>query len=357
MKLYKNNPYLFIKHKIVFRKKLAQFILLNGIIFINLPPLTNIFQTEKNIPIINQHSYTIEDNYNYNSFISHIEINHDNSKINQETTIKNEVENIIKTNEVVIIENENNEKKEKIIQITEEEKYIKKYSQIYGLNYDVVLNKAKELTDNFSSPDYLETYNINGSQILWKERKYDSKELGLLIFTRTMYYRPENFNLTKEETRNIEDTYVQQLEYKDMVKYYCKLFGQVEPELCMAIICSESGPDLSTKAFNEKNNPAGLMESDGNTLATFRNKEAGLIELISLLNYKYMLDKELYKLDPIDAIKKIRESYAPDNVKNDPNCLNKNWIKNVTYYYNLFKENNYFSNKRSMGKSKANLNK
>jgi len=177
MKLYKNSPYLFIKHKIVFRKKLAQFILLNGIIFINLPPLTNIFQTEKNIPIINQHSYTIEDNYNYNSFISYIEINHDNTKINQENTIKNEVENIIKTNEVVIIENENNEKKEKIIQITEEEKYIKKYSQIYGLNYDVVLNKAKELTDNFSSPDYLETYNINGSQILWKERKYDSKEL------------------------------------------------------------------------------------------------------------------------------------------------------------------------------------
>lgn len=34
-----------------------------------------------------------------------------------------------------------------------------------------------------------------------------------------------------------------------------------------------------------------------------------------------------------DFISYLGSSYAPIGAKNDPNNLNKNWVKNVTYFY------------------------
>lgn len=216
---------------------------------------------------------------------------------------------------------------------------LQKYTDIYGLKFDIVFEKAKELTNNFSCDDFKNNNNITGTKILKTERSYSSLELGVLAFVRNIYQIPSDFNLAKEDIIDIYNNYQMTDKYEAKVKYYCELFGDLEPELCMAIIYSESGKNLDTDAFLNKNNPAGLMNSSGEELSVFKNKEVGLIEAVSILNYQYMVDKKLQKKKTEEVISTIKSSYAPNGVSNDPYSLNENWTSNVSYFYKHLKNN------------------
>ena len=106
----------------------------------------------------------------------------------------------------------------------------------------------------------------------------------------------------------------------------------VEWELLKAIWKHETGNGTS-KAWNELNNPGGLMywnKSQGKmTLYKFDTKDDGIMFMAKILR-KYYLDKGLTTIEEIGA------KYCP--VATNDNGYNKYWIPKVTQYYNEYKE-------------------
>lgn len=97
---------------------------------------------------------------------------------------------------------------------------------------------------------------------------------------------------------------------------------QIDPILLMSIAIHETGYGKSP-AVVKKNNPGGLMRSDGKGLMTFATLEEGIKYMAGNLN-------RLYISQGLVTIEQIGNKYAPVGAKNDPNNLNAHWIPTVT---------------------------
>src|SRR5690625_3802477 len=92
----------------------------------------------------------------------------------------------------------------------------------------------------------------------------------------------------------------------------------LDPVLFGAITLHETGYGKSV-ALRTKNNPGGLMESDGKTLQTFNSIRDGL-EAMSVTLYNRII------VDGLVTIEDLGNVYAPIGVDNDPDNLNEHWV-------------------------------
>ena len=147
---------------------------------------------------------------------------------------------------------------------------IKKYCDVYQVDYNIVYNLLVRLTDNFTSVEFHSGRIpvINGNDI------YAKSEEELFVYAiRNIKRTPEKFNLKKEDLY-IDTDYISDTEYFRQIKYYANLFD-VDECLIAAIVQTETGFD--SDIFNSINNPAGLKTNG--RLEKFANKEEGFIEL------------------------------------------------------------------------------
>lgn len=136
---------------------------------------------------------------------------------------------------------------------------------------------------------------------------------------------------TKQQTSDYEPK--NEVIEQDMFKVASDMYN-IDYFLLKAISIHETG-HFKSKAWLEYNNAGGIMGKNG--LVRYESKEAGIMAMARLLKTQY-IDKGY------DTIEKIQKKYAPLNVKNDPNNLNRHWISGVTNIYNELKS--YWQNNK-----------
>jgi cell wall-associated NlpC family hydrolase len=94
--------------------------------------------------------------------------------------------------------------------------------------------------------------------------------------------------------------------------------------LFSAIAFAETSKGTSS-AVVEKNNPGGLMGSDG--LMTFPTLDDGIQAMGDTL-HNLIINRGLTSISGLGSV------YAPIGSSNDPNNLNANWVPNVTSFVN-----------------------
>ena len=177
--------------------------------------------------------------------------------------------------------------------MTKREKWIQKYCTIFNVNYDVVFPKLAEMTDNFSSFEYLNEYHITGIEVKEMDIYAASEEELLLCAVRACKYAPERINL---DTENLyvsgltlgefpekpgKHSYENGRQYAETIYEYATLLG-VDPGGRRTIKKCESS--FSSYQFLTNNNSSGLRY--GGDWAVFSTKEEGFIELsLQLKNY------------------------------------------------------------------------
>lgn len=213
------------------------------------------------------------------------------------------------------------------IEETYEEKIIKKYCAIYQVDYEIVYKKIADLTDNFTSVEYING-TIPGITLKKEPVNFANPETLLLAAVRCCKQTPAFLGLS---CIDIEDPYVTDENILDQISYYSELF-QVDKKMVYAILRSECsfGSD-----FTDATNNLPSIKFDGK-FAKFDNITQSIIELCTEI---YKFNKQgLYTVDEIGP------SYAPieDN--------NENWIPNVKASYSeaerVFRENGVFANSK-----------
>ncbi len=198
----------------------------------------------------------------------------------------------------------------------EEKKIIKKYCDIYQIDYNTTYELLVRLTNDFHDKN-----NITGIKF---PTNITSEEELLLLAIRKIKKDPEHFSLSKERLY-INNGYTSKDNYYEQIEYYSKILN-LDECLIAAIVQVETGFDSET--FNEYNNPANLKNKD-DTIISFANKEEGIIELcIEVINYYKIIgkNKELVNDDIITSI-----GIALDN--------NEYWAGNIIKYYRDIKDN------------------
>jgi len=152
----------------------------------------------------------------------------------------------------------------------------------------------------------------------------------VITLTIAMTYSKANEILKKEnqELKNQKPKieYIVIKEEKDIWRIASEIY-EIEYELLKAIATHETG-HFRSRAWNELNNPGGIMSSKG--LRRYNTKEQGVMEMARLLKLFY-LDQGL------TTIPQIQKKYAPLGADNDPNNINSHWTRNVTSIYNRLK--------------------
>ncbi len=223
-------------------------------------------------------------------------LTNENSELLPETVLSS-----LNTDEILMDEN------------AERREWVKKYCDIYQVNFDIVYNKLVELTNNFTDTNYLNGY-ILGVTCKGQEVYANSEEELILYFVRCVKQIPSQLGINSSNLY-INNGYHSANDYAALIGYYNRLLG-TDPILSYAIVQSETSWD--SDLFLESNNPAGLR-TDGKWW-TFSTKEEGFIELaLEILKYNR---KGAYTIEEIGSI------HAPIE---DGNI---NWIPNVTSVYN-----------------------
>lgn len=210
---------------------------------------------------------------------------------------------------------------------TFEEKTIKKYCNIYHVDYDVIYKKLALLTDNFTSEEYL-SGTIPNITLKKEPVNLTNPETLLLASVRCCKQTPEAVGLSFV---SVEDYYVTDETVLDQIIYYSNLF-QVDKKMVYAILKSECGFGSD---FTVISNNLASIKFNGK-FAIFDNATQSIIELCAEL-YKYN-KQGLYTPSEIGPI------YAPIEDGNE------NWIPNVTECYKeaegVFKENEVFASNK-----------
>lgn len=166
---------------------------------------------------------------------------------------------------------------------------IDKYSKIYNVNSSVVYNKIAELTNNFSSDDYINKKTIDGVTCKGKQVYANSYEELLMLAVRSIAQLPDRFSINYNDLHNCS-YYVSSEDYALEISHIAKLFN-IDRCLVYAIIHTET--NFVSDLFIKRNNPAGLMENA--KYRTFSSKEEGFIELCTEIR-KYN-EKGAYTLE------------------------------------------------------------
>lgn len=194
-----------------------------------------------------------------------------------------------------------------IIEDTYEQALIREYCAVYQIDYDIVYDKLCELTDNFTSAEYL-SGTISGITFKGEQAVFENQDALLLAAVRCCDQTPGELNLTNIETNKAYET---DLTFAQQIKKYADIF-EVDECLMYAIIKSET--NFGSNLSRQTHNLANLKGSDG--WMVFDNETQSIIELATEIRKFNNLGKY--------TIEEIRESYAPESDDNE------HWIPNVT---------------------------
>lgn len=188
---------------------------------------------------------------------------------------------------------------------------------IYQVNYDIIYNKLVELTDNFTSEQFLSGY-IPGVVCKGEEVVAQNEE-GLFVYAiRCMKQLPDSLGV------NINGLYIHN-DYDSGTDYYAQIDNVASVLglnrcLLYAIVQSECGFD--SELFHSYNNPAGIKNSRGDWWS-FSTKEEGFYELgMEVLKYYKWIGKDVSQID-YETLAQIRDIHAPLSDGNE------NWLPNV----------------------------
>ena len=183
----------------------------------------------------------------------------------------------------------------KVEENKEQKRIIKNYSDVYSVKYDKVYSKIVELTDNFTSDEYL-SGTITGVTCKDKQVQSDKEELLLLLTVRNIKQMPEKYGFTIEDIASpikasdlgVENAFDYEKvicdDYHRKMDYYAGLFD-LDRCVIHAVIQCESG--YKSNRFVNDHNPAGLKED--NVFRIFDGDEEGLIEVCTeLVKYRDM---------------------------------------------------------------------
>lgn len=216
---------------------------------------------------------------------------------------------------------------------------IRKYCNIYSVNYDIVYKKIVELTEDFTSDEYLNDFTITGVMCKSSQVYAENEEVLLLLTIRHIKQIPTDFNLTEEQVISFRNGLEETREYNEdgnvvlnkqvylnNISYFASLFD-LDRCLLKAIIQSECGFD--SLQFNEKHNPAGLRSGNGE-FRSFDSDLEGLIEFCTEMVKYYKMGAETFA--------DIRDIHAPLTDGNNY------WLDNVTecYFETVENEEKYF---------------
>lgn len=196
---------------------------------------------------------------------------------------------------------------------------IKHLCDIYQVDYVTVYNKLKEITNNFSSNDYLNGC-IEGVSCKGFDVKADSEDELLTYAIRTIKQAPDRLGMSTEDLY-INNGYDSGTDYSKMISDISEVLG-INRDLMYAIVNAETS--FSSDLFQTHNNPAGLRDASSSTgWWQFANKEEGLIEFgMELIKYYKILGIDKLSVSS-DTISKIGSIHAP---LSDGNA---NWLPNV----------------------------
>lgn len=119
-------------------------------------------------------------------------------------------------------------------------------------------------------------------------------------------------------------------QHHDLVQQAAKKYN-VPFHVAAGIMAHETGRGRSD-AWNNKNNPGGIMDPQTNwkQTKTYRDAETGIDDAVRVMSKNYNRAG--------GDLEKMGQIYAPVGADNDPKNLNKNWYSGVTKFSSNFKE-------------------
>ena len=181
---------------------------------------------------------------------------------------------------------------------------------VYQVNPQVVHAKLEELTDNYSSVDYLEG-KIDGVTTKGVPLEAQSEEEALICAIRAFSQLPEDFGL---ENIEYNSDFKPMADDKDAIVKYASIFG-IDPNMFYSVVQLETG--FNSNLYLNNNNPVGIRSFDGDGWQSFPTKDAGYIEACLEFRKYYRTVGE----DPMDiskdTLEKIFQIHAPASDGNE----------------------------------------
>jgi len=211
----------------------------------------------------------------------------------------------------------------------EMKRYISKYAKIYHLNETITYNKLFELTNNFTSDEFLSQYTCK--DLICKGYKVfaNNYEEFVLYFMRALKQNPEIYGLNREELvdhvdyktpGNVEDG-----SYARVIGDICSLLVE-DPCLIYSIV--EADTDWNSNNLLLNNNPANLVIDD--SLGKFDTYEEGIIEtILQIKSYRYE------EANSVEEMARLHVNGSEEELGN----LRMNWIKKVNGTYERIFDN------------------
>lgn len=234
----------------------------------------------------------------------------------KEVINKQNIINIEKNYDVTLDNYEQEIKKERQREKKELLSTINEYCNIFSLDSFLVSSKIMEYTNSFNTKLWVEENKIVDDDI-----DFDTQEQAIIYFIRSINKNYQNYGF--DSSVFIENDYEISLECEQLVEKYCNIFD-IKKEIAMAIIYTESGNNLDSYNFTNRNNPAGAGHTN------YTNLEVGII--YHIINLKYNYGK--YNLDGISFFNEAQKKYCPDN--------DGRWISSNEYFYNKLEEDYYY---------------
>lgn len=190
---------------------------------------------------------------------------------------------------------------------------LKRYCDIYQVDYQCIYDKIVEMTNHFSSPEYL-SGTIPGITCKGEAVQASSEEELLLCFVRHAKQLPETLGFD-QATLYVSNGYVSREDYGKTIGYFSSLLAE-DPGIIFSIVQAETS--FNSDLFLHANNPAGLKTEDGSWWV-FSTKEEGFIELI--------LQVKAYQRKGASSMAEIGAIHAPTEDNNE------GWLDNALETY------------------------
>lgn len=202
-------------------------------------------------------------------------------------------------------------------ELSERQEAIKDICNIYQLNYDVVYSNLVQLTNDFTSDNYLNGH-IDGVTCKGVD-VYANSEEELLVYTiRCMKQLPSQLGV-RTDGLYVKNGYTSGTNYYEQLNKVANVLG-VDRCLLYAIVNAECS--FNSDLFINANNPAGIKGNDGNWWV-FDTKEEGFFELgMELLKYYRKIGVSPDNIDEV-TLGRIRDIHAPLSDGNE------HWLPNV----------------------------
>ena len=214
----------------------------------------------------------------------------------------------------------NTKKKESNI-LNIKEKEIKFFSEIFGYNYEDVLNNLKGINNETYNEYNIGNIKNNKDELI----KYNSFEYGLIEYF---------YNLNKEKSLKKTNKYVpyngDSLYVENLIIYFSSIYDNVDSKLLLGIGAAESGY-YKVKYMLRQNNIYGGMSSKG--LIKYNNIELGVLTYVRMMSRNYYA-KGLTNLYSIGKV------YCP-TYENGSKIASPHWISLINKALTKYELYNY----------------